>query len=340
MQRRITLTVWVVAILLGACSEHSEPSTTMVLSDYPVPAGFPPIPVPPDNPITEDKIVLGRMLFYDQRLSRDANLSCASCHRQQHAFSDTTAVSRGTHSEVGLRNAPPLINIAYSRAWFWDGRARSLEEQITAAITSPIEMASDTLLIAERLNAIPEYQTAFRRAFGRSPSVKDAVRAIATFCRVLLSGASRYDRFRQGDTSALTAAERRGMQLFFSTRTQCASCHSGIFFTDFDFHSIGVHSHYYDRGRFYVTGNERDIGKFKTPTLRNIALTAPYMNDGIFPSLEIVLEHYNNGGKPFVNKDSRIRPLGLSSSELDDLRAFLKALTDSTFITDPRFAQP
>lgn len=340
MQPRIIIAACAVALLFSACAEQSEQSVTVVLSDYPVPPGFPPIPVPRDNPITEDKIALGRMLFYDQHLSRDGNLSCASCHRQQYAFSDTSAISQGTQNEVGLRNAPPLINLTYNRSWFWDGRARSIEEQIIAAITSPIEMASDTALIAERLQAIPAYQATFRRVFGRSPSVQDAVRAIATFCRVLISGASRYDRFRRGDTSALSDAERRGMQLFFSTRTQCASCHRGIHFSDFDFHSIGIHSHYYDRGRFYVTGDERDIGKFKTPTLRNIALTAPYMNDGTLPSLESVLEHYNSGGKLFVNKDPRIRPLGLTRSELNDLRAFLNALTDSTFITDPRFAQP
>lgn len=329
-----------IAVLVAGCSEQTGPEVGVILSDYPVPEGLPPIPVPPDNPITSEKIALGRMLFYDPALSRDGTLSCASCHRQSHAFSDSLPVSHGTNNQVGLRNAPPLINIAYAQAWFWDGRARSLEEQIMAALTSPIEMGSDTALISARIMAQERYHQAFRQAFGRLPSARDAIRALATFCRVLVSGNSRYDRYRRGDSTALTAAERRGMQLFFSQRTGCATCHSGIHFTDFDFHSIGIHSHYYDRGRYYVTGDERDIGKFKTPTLRNVALTAPYMNDGIFPTLDDVLEHYNIGGKLFKNKDSRIRPLGLTSAELADLRAFLEALTDSTFITDPRFAKP
>ncbi|MCX8051897.1 MAG: methylamine utilization protein [Chlorobi bacterium] len=338
MQRAAIYALMAIALAIGCDRSHS-PSDTVV-SDYPVPPGFPPIPVPHDNPITADKIALGRLLFYDTGLSRDGDLSCASCHRQARAFSDTIAVSRGTQSEIGLRNAPPIVNVAYSGSWFWDGRARSLEEQILGAMTSPIEMASDTALIAQRLNSSSSYREWFQRVFGSSPSVRDAVRAIATFCRILVSGNSRYDRYRRGDTTALGDSEKRGMALFFSERTRCSECHSGIFFSDFAFHSIGIHSHYYDRGRYYVTGDERDIGKFKTPTLRNVALTAPYMNDGTMATLDDVLEHYNTGGKPFVNKDPRIRPLGLTSSELADLRAFLQALTDSTFITEPSFAQP
>jgi len=329
-----------VLFFLLACNDPASQPANLVPSDYPVPEGFPPLLVPPDNPITEQKIALGRLLFYDPQLSRDGDLACSSCHQQSHAFSDTVAVSRGSQSETGLRNAPALVNIGYSTSWFWDGRARSLEEQILAAMTSPIEMASDTTEIAARLNQSLYYRDAFARAFGRAPSVQDALRALATFCRILISGDSRYDRFRRGDSTALSPAERRGMQLFFSARTQCAECHSGINFTDFSFHSIGIHSHYYDRGRYFVTHDERDIGKFKTPTLRNIALTAPYMNDGTLATLDRVLEHYATGGKPFINKDPRIRPLGLTSQELSDLRAFLHALTDSTFITNPLFAKP
>ncbi len=337
--RRLSHIMSVVLVLLG-CNDPASQTPTLVPSDYPVPEGFPPLFVPPDNPITPEKIALGRLLFYDPQLSQDGNLSCAHCHQQRFSFSDTVAVSRGSQDEIGLRNAPPLVNVAYSTSWFWDGRTRSIEEQILAALTSPIEMASDTAIIAQRLKSAAEYRQQFTRVFGSAPSVRDAVRALATFCRVLISGSSRYDRFRRGDSTALNEAERRGMQLFFSKRTQCSECHSGINFTDNNFHSIGIHSHYYDRGRYYVTGDERDIGKFKTPTLRNVALTAPYMNDGTLVTLEQVLEHYNSGGKPFVNKDARIRPLGLSSQELDDLRAFLQSLTDSAFITHPLFAKP
>ncbi|MCX7929258.1 MAG: methylamine utilization protein [Chlorobi bacterium] len=338
MQAVVVLCVCTLVFTIGC--DHAEAPQDVVVSEYPVPSGFPPISTPRDNLITDAKISLGRLLFYDAQLSRDGDLSCSSCHQQARAFSDTISVSRGTQSEIGLRNAPPIINAAYSRSWFWDGRARSLEEQIIGALTSPIEMASDTALIAERLSQSPNYRNAFTQAFGTSPSARDAVRAIATFCRVLLSGNSRFDRYSRGDSSALSDAEKRGMALFFSARTHCSECHGGVFFSDFDFHSIGIHSHYYDRGRYYVTGNEHDIGKFKTPTLRNIALTAPYMNDGTLTTLDQVLQHYNSGGKPFINKDPRIRPLGLTSAELDDLRAFLHTLTDSMFITNPILAKP
>lgn len=338
---------WILVALTAAlaagwwsCVDHPGTTSDITVSDYPVPEGFPPIPIPRDNPITSEKIALGRLLFYDGRLSRNGDLSCASCHRQSHAFADTLAVSRGSDSETGLRNAPALVNVAYSSAWFWDGRARSLEEQILGALTSPIEMASDTVQVAQLLARDERYRQLFPQVFGTAPSARDAIRALATFCRVLISGNSRYDRYRRGDSSALSGAEKRGMALFFSSRAGCSGCHSGPNFTDNTFHSIGIHTHYYDRGRYYVTGNEGDIGKFKTPTLRNVALTAPYMNDGTLATLDEVLEHYNTGGKPFVNKDPRIRPLGLTRQELDDLRAFLQALTDSAFITNPAFAQP
>jgi cytochrome c peroxidase len=340
MQGMLIALILILAGVVTSCVDHAGTPSDATVSDYPVPDGFPPIPTPLDNPITSEKIELGRLLFYDARLSRSGDLSCSSCHRQANAFADSVAVSRGNNNERGLRNAPAIINVAYSGTWFWDGRARTLEEQVAAALTSPIEMASDTVLVSARLSSDDHYRRLFASVFGSAPSAHNAIKALATFCRVLISGNSRYDRFRRGEVAALSDAEQRGMSLFFSERTGCAHCHSGINFTDNSFHSIGIHTHYYDRGRYYVTGSEGDIGKFKTPTLRNIALSAPYMNDGTLATLEDVLEHYNSGGKPFVNKDPRIRPLGLTKQELDDLRAFLHALTDSTFITTKAFAPP
>ncbi|MBL7999910.1 MAG: c-type cytochrome, partial [Candidatus Kapabacteria bacterium] len=225
--------------------------------------------------------------------------------------------------------------------WFWDGRALSLEEQILAAMTSPIEMYADTSVVISRLNNDTLLQGKFRTAFTQSttPNMRDGVKAIAAFCRSLLSGNSRYDKFTRGDSSALNDAEKRGLALFNSSRTQCSSCHSGFNYTDNQYHSLGLHTHYYDEGRFYATKREQDVGKFKTPTLRNVAVSKPYMNEGLFQTLDEVMEHYNSGGKLFINKDARMKPLNLSKQEVADIVAFMKSLTDEEFLNNPKFAR-
>lgn len=327
-------------IIGSGCSEQNPaPPTT---SDYTVPKGFPALPVPADNQLNDAKIELGRWLFYDARLSRNEKVACANCHYQRFAFADTTAVSIGVGNENGTRNSPAIINVAYNGIWFWDGRALSLEEQIRGALTSPIEMYADTAVVSQTLAKDTLYQRMFRDAFGSSvtPNTELGIKAIATFCRTLLSGNSRYDRFERGDSSALTEQERRGKTLFFSTRTNCSACHSGFNFTDNQFHSVALHTHYYDKGRYNVTHDQSDIGKFKTPTLRNITATAPYMNEGLFAKLEDVIEHYNAGGKPFINRDALMKPLNLTAQEKEDLIAFLGSLTDDEFINNPKFYNP
>lgn len=315
---------------------HEQPA-------IPEPAGFPPVPFPSWNAPSQAKITLGRMLFYDAQLSVTGTVSCASCHKQSLGFSDDQSVSRGVRGENGSRNAPSIINTAYQASWFWDGRARTLEEQITSALTSAAEMDADTAKLHVYLEKSPVYPLLFRDAFGdRSPmSIERTVEAIATFCRALVSGNSRYDQYAMGNPNALSTDEKAGMNLFFSEKTKCASCHSGFNFSDNKYHSIALRAHYYDKGRALVTGRERDIGMFKTPTLRNVAVSGPYMNDGTFTRLEDIIEHYNKGGNPFIYKDTTlIRPLNLSEIEKYQLLVFLRSLTDDDFVQNPRFRNP
>jgi len=332
----ICLTYW-----LTACSEPGAPEHKPL---YEVPPHFSALPESSDIPMNEASIELGRRLFYDTILSA-GNVSCATCHRQEYAFSDGgKQSSQGLKGLLTTRNAPPIMNMAYSDVYLWDGGIsgnNSLPKVAYRVFQLPNEFGSDTNIINQRLNSHSLYQGLFRKAFGDGATASswNAARAIAAFIRTIMSGNSRYDKYLQGDKSALNDDEKRGMDLFFSERTKCASCHSGIFFTDNDFHSTGIVTHYFDRGRNMITGENEDRGKFKTPTLRNIELTGPYMHNGEFNSLMEVLEHYNNGGKIFINKDSRIFKMGLSKSELLDLEAFLFALTDQSFIDNQHYGK-
>lgn len=335
--------LFVVLCITVACSTDDTIATK---EQWPrIPAGFPPVPVPADNPLTKEKAELGRFLFYDKQLSLDGTVSCASCHRPATAFSDApNQISAGVESRRGQRNSPMIVNAAYAPTLFWDGRAPSLEEQAMAAFLSPVEMAADTFVVAAYLRR--HYADRWLRVFGDTTvTMMRAMQAIASFERTLISADSRYDRFLRGDTTALTATERRGMRLFFSDRTMCGECHGGPLLTDNKFHNIGLFFHYFDKGRYDVTGDLDDEALFRTPTLRNVALSAPYMatgdaDPGILMTLEQVVDHYNDGGKPFATKDKRVRKLGLSNQEKQDLVEFMKALTDSSVITDPRFADP
>lgn len=337
--------LWCIAVLvLAGCAAED----TVVPQDAPFPAvtaHLPAVPVPADNPITLAKIELGRMLFFDERLSRDGTVACASCHRPDVGFSDAgRVVSAGVGGALGSRNSPALVNVAYQQHFFWDGRASSLEDQAMTAFLSPVEMAADTIDVARLLRT--QYATKWHAAFGDTAiSMRRAMQAIATFERTLISANSPYDRFITGDSTALTPSQRRGMQLFFSDRTMCGHCHSGPNFTDDQFHNVGLFNHYLDRGRWLVTRDLRDEAKFKTPSLRNVELTAPYMatgdsDDGLLQTLEDVVEHYSEGVRPFPTKDPRVKRLRLTAQEKADLVAFMKALTDSTVARNPAFRRP
>lgn len=327
---------------MASCSDTTAPNNTEDQPVLVVPEQFPAVPFPDDNPFSAAKTALGKKLYYDTRLSQDGTVSCGTCHRQELAFTDGLPIARGVNNEPGSRNTPTIVNTAYLHILAFDGLASSLEAQLMRAVVSPVEMRADTMIVQQYLQNDAGYRAMFASAFGTDAPVNtsNAVRAIATFVRTVLSGGSRYDRFKLGDNSALNEPEKRGRTLFFSNRLRCSLCHASYNFSDGIFHNTGVYMHYIDKGRYYATKDENDVGKFKTPTLRNIALTAPYMHDGSMNTLEEVVEHYNEGGHPNLQRDTLMRPLDLTAQEAADLISFMKALTDDNLLQDSRFKKP
>jgi len=300
-----------------------------------VPLGLVPVIWPDDNPYSAEKAELGWLLFFDKRLSSDGSVSCASCHSPEFAYTDGQSVSTGIGAQKGGRSAPSVINRVYGMAQFWDGRASSLEEQAKGPIANSLEMTSEKdagkahNTCTERLRLVPEYRQRFKKVFGTEELTIDHIaRAIATFERVILSGNSAYDRFKAGDKKALTESQQRGMNIFFSNNARCDSCHDGAAFTTNQFANIGIGMDKLtpDWGRYNVTKKEEDKGAFKTPGLRDVARTAPYMHDGSIKTLEEVVEHYDKGGvkNKWLHQD--VRPLKLSKQDKTDLVSFLHAL--------------
>lgn len=335
---------FLILILLISCQNTNQPAID-VDEGIVIPVGFPPLPSNPDNPLTKASIELGRKLFYDTILS-NGGISCASCHKQRFAFSDGgNHVSFGFKGRSTTRNALSIVNVAYYENYNWDGKfhgRNAIEEIVKTVVHLPFEFNCDSNTVNERLRNHPEYPKLIKNAYGESsePNLNYAAKAIANFVRSIVSGNSKYDKYIGGDTNALNESEKRGMRLFFSERTKCSECHSGHLFTDNKFHSTGITTHYFDRGRFLVTDENSDRGRFRTPTLRNIALTAPYMHNGEILTLEEIVQHYNNGGKIFINKDTRMKPLGLTKSEINDLINFLYTLTDEDLIKNKKFSKP
>jgi cytochrome c peroxidase len=270
------------------------------------------LPAPVSNPLTRKSVAMGRRLFFDKRLSRDGTLACVSCHDPARAFSDGRAVARGIHDTEGTRNAPALINRGYGRLFFWDGRADSLERQAMQPILNPIEMGLTEVEI--------EHRTGMKSA--------DVTAALASYVRTIRSGDSRFDRYAAGRVDSLNALEKSGLQLFRG-KGGCSACHIGPNFTDENFHNTGVawrDGRFADEGRFTVSGKPHDHGAFKTPTLREVSRTAPYMHDGSLTTLEDVAEFYSEGGRPNPGLDSEIRPRHFTAEEKRALIAFLKTL--------------
>ena len=293
------------------------------------PMGLPPLSWPRDNPYSAAKVELGRYLYFDRRLSADETVSCASCHQPQFAFTDGAPVSTGIKSQKGGRSAPTVINRAYSLAQFWDGRASTLEEQAKGPIANPIEMGMTHDAAVERLKGIAGYRAMYAKAFGTDEiDIDRTAKAIASFERTVLSGNAPYDRYKKGDKSAMTPAQVRGMNVFFE-KAKCDQCHEGSNFTLNAYANLGVGTDQPepDVGRYAVTHDARDWGVFKTPTLREIEHTAPYMHDGSLQTLEEVVDFYNKGGIPNRNLDPNVRVLHLSEAERKDLVDFLKALS-------------
>ena len=310
------------------------------------PLGLPPVFWPADNPWSPAKLELGRHLYFDKRLSSDSTIACATCHSPKYGFTDGAPVSTGINDQKGGRSAPTVINRAYSLYQFWDGRAVSLEDQAGGPPANPIEMTNErdpkkaySTAIA-RLKKVPEYRKRMKHVFGAEDFGMDHVtKAIATFERTVLSGNAPYDRYKAGDEEALSAAQRRGMNLFFSDRVACDSCHLGFNFSDGSYVNIGIGMDRPDQdlGRYAVSGREEDRGTFKTPTLREVTHTAPYMHDGRYNTLTEVVQHYNGGGISNPWLDERLKSLKLKDSEVADIIEFLGALSGEGWqhITEP-----
>jgi cytochrome c peroxidase len=320
---------WLAAVTpaILACSMSAadkKPATPEV----DVPLGLLPIQWPQDNPYSKAKLELGRLLYFDNRLSADGSVSCANCHHPTFAFADGAPVSTGIKGQKGTRSAPTVFNRAYSLAQFWDGRAATLEDQAKGPMANPIEMGNTHEALVTRLKQIPGYRPLFAKAFGSEDIDIDGVaKAIATFERTVLSGNSAFDRYKAGDKKALTAAQVRGFDVF-ENKAKCDQCHEGINFTTNAYHNLGVGTDKAnpDEGRYSVTKDPKDWGAFKTPTLREIARTAPYMHDGSLKTLEEVVDFYDKGGIPNKNLDEKIKPLHLTAQDKKDLVEFLKSL--------------
>lgn len=287
------------------------------------------MPIPENNPLTPEKVTLGRKLFHERRLSRDRSIACATCHDPRRAFTDARPVSVGVFGRTGTRRVPALINRGYGAAFFWDGRASSLEEQVLQPIQNPKELDMSLEEVVARLEDKQEYRRDFRMAFGSDPNGTDLARALASYVRTILSGDSPFDRYINGGHDALSAEARLGLEIFRG-KGNCVSCHVGPNLTDEHFHNTGVAwrgGKLLDPGRFAVSGEEKDHGAFKTPSLREIARMRPYMHDGSLASLEEVIEFYNRGGRVNPWLDSEIHPLHLTTEEVKALIAFLQSLS-------------
>ncbi len=308
-----------------AAMEKDEPYRLPELLGLEDPNSF----VPAENSLTKQKVELGRLLFFDKRLSKNNTIACASCHMAEKGFTDGMPVSTGINGLKGGRSAPVSFNRVFSKAQFWDGRAATLEDQSIGPFVNSVEhgFANHDEMVA-KMRRIRGYRELFQDVFGREIMIEDVGRAIASFQRTVLSGNSAVDRFDiGGEEKALTADAQRGLELFRG-KARCTRCHSGFNFTEEKFHNIGIgwDTNTVDLGRYMETKNPQDIGAFKTPTLREIARTAPYMHDGRFKTLEEVVDFYNQGGIKNPHLDNTIIPLELTDQEKRDLVAMLKSL--------------
>jgi cytochrome c peroxidase len=345
----LILTLLAICQMLISCQQKSttapRPEARPVGTPIQIaaPLGLPPVPIPADNPPTADTVALGRRLYYDTALSVDGTVSCASCHAPQSGFSDGRQVSTGVRGQKGTRNAPTVFNSAYYTTQFWDGRTPSLEQQAGGPMANPVEMGHTLEGVERKLNADPTYRAQFKKAFGSGVITIEMVeKSIASFERTVVSGNSPFDRYMYGgDNKALNASALRGLEVFRNPKKgNCVVCHTigdkYALFTDNKFHNLGVgvklgmtgEAELLDLGRFKVTNVEADKGAFRTPSLRNIALTAPYMHDGSDKNLKEVIDFYIGAGNSNPYRDKEIHSLDfLTGKERADLQEFLKSLT-------------
>ncbi len=375
--RRLRSALGVAALLGVAWLVGGDAAGTGDAWRWQLPRDFPAPRVPADNPMSSVKVELGRRLFYDRRLSQNEQQSCASCHRQELAFTDGQRHAVGSTGETHVRNSMTLANVAYASRLTWaNGLLDRLEDQALVPMfgDAPVELGlADERVLAGRLGADRAYRELFARAFPGDPEpvrTQNVARALAAFQRTLISADSPYDRYLRGASDALSPAAIRGMALFLSERLECFHCHGGFSFSDAvdhdrlaeperAFHNTGLYDvdgrgayPAEDRGLIAVTGRAEDMGRFKAPTLRNVAVTAPYMHDGSIATLEEVIDHYAAGGRTLASgphagsgydsprKDPLVAGFVITPDERRDLLAFLRSLTDPTFLTEPRFADP
>ncbi len=358
-----------------ASSTTDAPPTTNLPSPIPKTPDVSAVVIPADNPMSPAKVELGRHLFYDGRLgvptgkrtdgnsfSVTSSISCASCHDPSRAFADNKAFSSGFVNQHGTRNAPTLTNVSYNTFFTWSGKFATLEKHAPGPMFSALEMGNnfsldekdttgqgygsepgtnDTMFLFRRLRSEPKYAELFTNAWGDTTFTLDRIaKSIACFERTLLSHSSTFDDYNSGNQHAISNSAKRGFQLFIDpAKANCIACHSGFNFTNNEFRNNGIAAGETDMGRSEVTKKEADNYLFKVPSLRNVALTAPYMHDGRFSTLEEVLAHYN-GGAMSTGHDAAIKPLHLGKQDISDIIEFLKTLTDHSFTSDPAFSNP
>lgn len=351
MKKKILALLFSVIAVSACKKENAEDPVTDTGDGHthihiPIPPGLPAMNIPANNPTTVEGVALGRKLFYDPILSGNNTISCASCHRQAYAFSDSTLqYSIGIDFLPGTRNAMPIFNLGYAPGLFWDGGAADLESQVIGPIQNPVEMHEELTTCIGELNNSTEYRSLFQAAFGTTTVTTPLVmKAIAQFERTMLSAGSKFDKYQQG-LDSLTPQEVRGMELFSDpAKGDCNHCHIlGSTFTDFEYRNNGLDSISADSGRARITLRATDMGKFKTPSLRNIEVTGPYMHDGRFQNLQQVMNHYNTGFHYTANLDPNLQAIQkgrLSQQDMDDIISFLRTLTDYEFMSNPAYAKP
>ena len=339
---KLYITLIMLLVIVGCTPKDSAEPEAL----FETPANFPePLYDLSKNPITKEGVELGKALFNDPILSRNLTISCAECHSQPSGFTHHGHdVSHGIDNRKGTRNSLPIQNMAWESEFFWDGGVGDLDFVSIAPIENPVEMDENTGNVLEKLRKTQKYPPMFKKAFGKEEITSATfLKALSQFMLTLVSGNSRYDRYVRHEGETLTGDERAGLTIF---RQKCASCHTGELFTDRSYRNNGLTIQgAMDEGRHRITANETDRYKFRVPSLRNVAVTGPYMHDGRFYTLETVLDHYAEGVQATPNLDpllntNKQRGIALTATEKRQIVAFLKTLTDTSFLTDPRFATP
>ncbi len=322
------------AALLVACAGPGSERPAMGAKPSGPPSALPAMAIPADNPMSLEKIALGKQLFADTRLSGTGAMACQNCHYRHLGWTDATALSRRADGVVNARHTPTLYNVGHQTLWYWDGRANTLEGQVTAAWRG--QMSADPAKVAALLNTVPAYRSQFNQVFGADATPEAIAKALSAFLRTLNSDDSAWDRHQRGVPGAVSQAAIEGAALF-EGKGRCAFCHSAPLYGNGTFFNIGLEhgKEKPDVGRFNVTKNESDRGAFKTPTLRSIELSGPYFHDGSAATLKDAVRYMAGGGKPDPNKSPLLQPTGLTEAELDKIVAFLNSLTSTEPWTQP-----